>query len=754
MRRHLLALSLAIVPLACQSGDAERARTTSAPLGDPDGPACADIGGAACEVGGNGACHGLGSATSDCDACCAARVPAALLGVDIDPKNAAAFPTVADITSLGATRVRIELKVDHTAGANDDAAREAELARAFTFYDGAIRRYTDAGVQVLLTLDYATLDGSRDLAAAGFASFSEYADRFAASAAEIARRYPVDGYEIWNEEDLCEGAGYCPRLEVDAYAELLGKAAAAVHGANGAAQVVSGGLASGEWESYANDLVTQMGDAFATSVDGVGLHPYTAWPNGLGDNSLEYEIDQLSALTGKPLWLTEWGDGGREADSVRAYTSFFADPTSGARVAAIAQAYLFAWSQAQKPAEQFGVVDASGKHTPAWDAFASAASLGRTTVLASTNLTTATVTPGRTCADAPQFAVAALGDADATLASAPAAGCLGPSDEVLLIDLQGTSASNDGVGNWELLVVDQVDDARVAFTTPKTRIYDGADDGIGDQKVALIRVPSFGDLTVGAGAVVTANRWNGATGGVVALRAGSMRVAGSISAAGLGYRGGRWSQDDADCNDDLPTEAGESISGRGGATTARNVGGSGGLSAVSGVSYNSNTPICASAGHAEPGQPGVNPVGRVIGEPGGTYGTPDGTRLTMGSGPGGNLTCAGFWGSPRYVDEPWVLAGGIVLLLVDELTVAPSGSISATPPDQYRDVAGSGGYVLIRGGDLALGENRVTANGAHAISGSPPTAGKANRAGAGYVVLAPSGSLSGTTSPAANVIAP
>ena len=175
--------------------------------------------------------------------------------------------------------------------------------------------------------------------------------------------------------------------------------------------------------------------------------------------------------------------------------------------------------------------------------------------------------PGRTCAEAPEFSVTALAATSATLGSAPADDCLAPGDEVLLINLQGAGDKTDNVGNWELLTIKSLANAKVTFTAPKQRTYgDPADTdaaigtGAQAQKVALVRVPHFGALTIADGQTLTAAAWDGALGGVVALRAVSLDVAGTISAAGLGYRSGRWSTDNSDCDDNVTTEAGESIS--------------------------------------------------------------------------------------------------------------------------------------------------------------------------------------------------
>ncbi|MCP3883614.1 MAG: hypothetical protein GY701_35210, partial [Sulfitobacter sp.] len=75
----------------------------------------------------------------------------------------------------------------------------------------------------------------------------------------------------------------------------------------------------------------------------------------------------------------------------------------------------------------------------------------------------------------------------------------------------------------------------VTFTTPKARFYGDAsnsDSNIGtaggDQKVILLRVPDFGDLTVPSGATLDVAPWDGLTGGVLMLRARNLTVEGTI----------------------------------------------------------------------------------------------------------------------------------------------------------------------------------------------------------------------------------
>jgi hypothetical protein len=386
-----------------------------------------------------------------------------------------------------------------------------------------------------------------------------------------------------------------------------------------------------------------------------------------------------------------------------------------------------------------------------------------------TDLSKDPIVAGRSCAAAPQYAVTSLSATTATLSEAPAGDCLAKGDEVLLLDAQGSPGDSAKVGTWELLKVASVAGNTVTFATSKTREYGapaqvaadgGTDAGGGDagaaipaatQRILLARVPHFGFLKVVAGATLTTAPWNGTTGGVLALRAEELHVDGTISAATLGYRSGRWSQDAQQCVDSITTEAGESISGLGTATTDRNVGGSGGLGPASASDFTGNTPVSPSPGHATPGAPGANGGPRALGQPGGTYGVADGTLLTMGSGPGGNITCS-LTATTLHLTPVTEQAAGIVALFVGSLTVGDAGLVSASPPPQSRDSAYAGGYVFVRGGKLDVGVARVTAKGSTANPGSASTAGMGNAAGDGYVVLDATGTITGTTAPAAHVI--
>jgi len=372
-----------------------------------------------------------------------------------------------------------------------------------------------------------------------------------------------------------------------------------------------------------------------------------------------------------------------------------------------------------------------------------------------TNLTTTPLTPGRTCGEGVSYSVVGLTSTTATLAAAPASGCIAPGDEVVLINLQGTTTSTTNIGVFDDLHVLSVSGANITFTTPKTNHYgDGATDDtdIGtagsQQKVALIRVPVFGTLLVPSGATLTANAWNGLLGGVVALRANTVTVNGTISSAGLGYADGMWSEDGA-CSTSLQTTAGESITGPGGATLANNAGGSGGLGAGA-ASFYADTPLSSSAGHANAGLDGGNGQDRAIGQPGVAYGIGDGSRLTLGSGCGGNVTCN--TNEPLQLIAVSPTAGGIIAIFGGSITVSGTGSIDSSAASSAIPVArtaSAGGYVMLRGDTLDLGSALVLAKGA--ATGPQGPGNIINTGSDGWIALYYKTSIQGTTAPPARV---
>ena len=141
------------------------------------------------------------------------------------------------------------------------------------------------------------------------------------------------------------------------------------------------------------------------------------------------------------------------------------------------------------------------------------------------------------------YSVTQLSTSSAQLSVAPSTGCLNMGDEIMLINLRGTPTNYVNTGNYEFLHVGSVINNTVYFTTPKIKLYganvvDDSNIGTssGQQIVVLVRVPNYQNVTING--ELTANSWNGLTGGMIIFRAsGTVSGNGFIVADGLGYRG-------------------------------------------------------------------------------------------------------------------------------------------------------------------------------------------------------------------------
>jgi EGF domain len=275
--------------------------------------------------------------------------------------------------------------------------------------------------------------------------------------------------------------------------------------------------------------------------------------------------------------------------------------------------------------------------------------LATTTFAANTNLST-TNTGDRVCADGGDmvsYSVVALTATTAKVASTVGAGCLTIGDSVLLINLQGTSASVSNVGTYETLTVTNVTGDVVTFRA-KTKFFgatSGQDDaigiGAGAQRVVLQRIPRYGNVVVAANTTLTANGWSGLKGGIFALSAaGSVTVNGTIDMSAKGFAGGVRTTVESTTG-----QQGESTRGLGIASMAPSGGGGGG---------GGGDAWCATYGVGGGGGGyGTNGTAfTVCTSPGVTYGTADLSKLFFGSGGGAGGT------DNTFGDNPQGAAGG------------------------------------------------------------------------------------------------
>lgn len=120
-------------------------------------------------------------------------------------------------------------------------------------------------------------------------------------------------------------------------------------------------------------------------------------------------------------------------------------------------------------------------------------------------------------------------------------------DLIMVIKMQGASINTtntssygsitalNGVGTYELATVSGVTGNTITICNTFANSFTVS----GTQRVQVVRIPRLNGLTINSGASLTANTWNGSTGGIVAVEVtGNTVVNGSITATGLGYRGG------------------------------------------------------------------------------------------------------------------------------------------------------------------------------------------------------------------------
>jgi hypothetical protein len=113
-------------------------------------------------------------------------------------------------------------------------------------------------------------------------------------------------------------------------------------------------------------------------------------------------------------------------------------------------------------------------------------------------------------------------------------------DEILLINLRGVLGDVADVGNYEILTVDTVPNGTtINVTSSIAKSYDGTT--FANQKIVVQRIPQWTSVTINSSGTLTANAWDGSSGGIIIFKAtGSVTVngTGKIDATGIGYRGG------------------------------------------------------------------------------------------------------------------------------------------------------------------------------------------------------------------------
>lgn len=420
-------------------------------------------------------------------------------------------------------------------------------------------------------------------------------------------------------------------------------------------------------------------------------------------------------------------------------------------------------------------------------------------------INTQTIASGRSYADGIAYRVVAPADSATSvsryLGTVTLSNGIEEGDEVLLINLQGTSSDYADVGNYEFMIVKTVTASTITFTSAISKSFNGTT--ASNQKVIVQRVPNYTNLSITAtlalassaydGLVTTPSGAAGYRTGIVAFRAnGTVTINGSITSAVRGFAGAPTST--SACSD-----GGESFCGTGGGTGASTAanggagscggGGGGGSKASPGTSggagsatggaggsggkaLTTTSQLNGSGGGGGYGSAAV--AGKVSGvngstntsgdggggivttDPsaaaggggggGGTYGIANLTKLFHGSGGGAGCYLSSLEGGAGGN------GGGIIYITGNSITVhATAGTVTAdgdsgvagtTYGASYSGAGGggAGGSIYILGNSVTLNTTRVHAD--YGAAGGT----NAGRGGNGRIAVG-AGSVSGTTSP-------
>ena len=262
-------------------------------------------------------------------------------------------------------------------------------------------------------------------------------------------------------------------------------------------------------------------------------------------------------------------------------------------------------------------------------------------------------------------------------------------DEILLINLRGALGDTADVGNYEFLEINSVTPPNTLnLKTTIQKSYDSTT--WSNQRVIVQRVPQWTTVTVQSTGTLTANAWNGTSGGIIVFRAnGTVTVdtGGKIGTPGLGYRGGAGGVADGGNNG----ESYDGQNGKGGADGSR-----GTLGGGSGQNYSTHDNTTGTrGGGGGGGRTGSAGVGAGAGAGGGYAGG--------GGGGGGGSDNAGNAGGGGWGGTTDTSAGGGGHGENDG--TSGTGGDAGSPGND-------GGVSVAKGGGLA-GSGATTAQGGH-----------------------------------------
>lgn len=311
---------------------------------------------------------------------------AEILHIDPETRIALSRPARAELGLIGVNvhRFRDNSALDLAREAGFRFARvdllweRVERGGAYRFlaYDALIGALEARGMGALLILDYGHPDhgGRVPRTAEDITAFG----RFAEAAARRFKGRDVR-YEIWNEPDIVQF--WPPKPNVQEYAALLREAVSAIHRADPAAKVVSGGVSRLDLKFLRRAIDPDL----AQGLSAIGVHPY---PKG-DPEKMGPEIEKLrewarQSFGGRlEIWDTEWGYSSTNPTG-RAPGNGHGDEGRLQQARLAVRSILTVWSlefplavwydlqddgtDGENPEQNYGLIDAKGAAKPAMQA--------------------------------------------------------------------------------------------------------------------------------------------------------------------------------------------------------------------------------------------------------------------------------------------------------------------------------------------------------------------------------------------------
>jgi len=288
-------------------------------------------------------------------------------------------------------------------------------------------------------------------------------------------------------------------------------------------------------------------------------------------------------------------------------------------------------------------------------------------------------------------------------------------DKILIHQTTGHPPTGDDAGQWEIRTVLETNSSNLILAEALMNNYH---DG-GSWQAQVIRIPQYRNLQIQSGGTLTANGWDGDTGGILAFFCSAVcQVDGMIDMTDRGFRGGTlgvYGQ-----NGDFGEQGESYIGGTQALCRAPNYGGGGGGKDRTGGGGGYGT-----AGDGEWGTSCDINNGPGQGSPGGTYGSPELSKTYLGSGGGVGISGGGGSAGKRGGN-----GGGLVFAYAKNLNV--NGNITASGGAGYPHQStpgrsgggGSGGTIKLIVGKANIGSNKIMATGGQGGQGEEdrPTA--------------------------------